>query len=90
MSLPRWMEPLLAAEEMRATDKWAIETKGIPSLDLMERAGEGLALACGCSRCNIGKANPAVLPVPVCAPPMTSRPAMTTGMACAWMGVGVV
>ena len=28
---------------MRATDAWAIETKGIPSLELMERAGEGLA-----------------------------------------------
>ena len=43
MSLPRWMEPLLAADQMRATDQWAIETKGIPSLELMERAGEGLA-----------------------------------------------
>jgi ADP-dependent NAD(P)H-hydrate dehydratase / NAD(P)H-hydrate epimerase len=43
MSLPPWMEPLLTAEEMRAVDRWAIETKGIPSLDLMERAGEGLA-----------------------------------------------
>jgi len=28
---------------MRATDAWAIETKGVPSLELMERAGEGLA-----------------------------------------------
>ena len=28
---------------MRAVDAWAIETKGMPSLDLMERAGEGLA-----------------------------------------------
>jgi ADP-dependent NAD(P)H-hydrate dehydratase / NAD(P)H-hydrate epimerase len=37
------MEPLLDAEQMRATDRWAIETVGIPSLDLMERAGEGLA-----------------------------------------------
>ena len=36
-------EPLLDAEQMRATDRWAIETLGIPSLDLMERAGEGLA-----------------------------------------------
>jgi hydroxyethylthiazole kinase-like uncharacterized protein yjeF len=43
MSLPRWMEPLLNAQEMRDTDQWAIETKGVPSLDLMERAGEGLA-----------------------------------------------
>jgi ADP-dependent NAD(P)H-hydrate dehydratase / NAD(P)H-hydrate epimerase len=43
MSFPRWLEPLLDAELMRATDKWAIETKGIPGADLMERAGEGLA-----------------------------------------------
>ena len=43
MSLPRWLDPLLDAEQMRATDEWAIETRGVPSLDLMERAGEGLA-----------------------------------------------
>src|SRR4051812_49853889 len=43
MSLPRWLEPLLDADQMRATDKWAIEERGVPSLDLMERAGEGLA-----------------------------------------------
>ncbi len=28
---------------MRAVDRWAIEERGIPSLDLMERAGEGVA-----------------------------------------------
>ena len=28
---------------MRATDRWAIEERGIPGLELMERAGEGLA-----------------------------------------------
>jgi ADP-dependent NAD(P)H-hydrate dehydratase / NAD(P)H-hydrate epimerase len=43
MTLPRWMEPLPTAEEMRETDRWAIEDRGVPSLDLMERAGEGLA-----------------------------------------------
>ena len=43
MRLPGWLEPLLAADAMRATDRWAIETVGIPSLELMERAGEGLA-----------------------------------------------
>ncbi len=32
---------------MRAIDAWAIETRGIPSLDLMERAGEGLARVIG-------------------------------------------
>jgi hydroxyethylthiazole kinase-like uncharacterized protein yjeF len=40
---PRWLEPLLDAALMRATDEWAIKTKQIPSLELMERAGEGLA-----------------------------------------------
>ena len=43
MSRPAWLEPLPAAEAMRATDRWAIEERGIPSLALMERAGEGLA-----------------------------------------------
>src|ERR671930_157250 len=37
-----------------------------------------------------GSVNPAVLPVPVWAAPRRSLPAKTTGMACAWMGVGVV
>jgi hydroxyethylthiazole kinase-like uncharacterized protein yjeF len=43
MTLATWLEPLFDAEGMRATDRWAIEERGIPSLDLMERAGEGLA-----------------------------------------------
>jgi ADP-dependent NAD(P)H-hydrate dehydratase / NAD(P)H-hydrate epimerase len=38
-----WLDPLFAASEMRAVDAWAIEQQGVPSLDLMERAGEGLA-----------------------------------------------
>ena len=42
--LPDWLEPLYGAEQMRATDRWAIEERGVPSLDLMERAGAGLAL----------------------------------------------
>jgi hydroxyethylthiazole kinase-like uncharacterized protein yjeF len=41
--LPDWLEPLYAAAEMRDTDRWAIEERGVPSLELMERAGEGLA-----------------------------------------------
>ncbi len=43
MSLPRWLDPLLDAEQMRETDAWAIETGAASSLELMERAGEGLA-----------------------------------------------
>src|SRR3954470_19130374 len=43
MALPQWVDPLYTAEEMRAVDKWAIEEQGVPSLDLMERAGVGLA-----------------------------------------------
>jgi NAD(P)H-hydrate epimerase len=42
-ALPGWIDPLPTAEEMRATDRWAIEERGVPSLDLMERAGAGLA-----------------------------------------------
>jgi hydroxyethylthiazole kinase-like uncharacterized protein yjeF len=40
---PAWLEPLLAADEMRATDAWAIEERGIPGLELMERAGAAVA-----------------------------------------------
>jgi ADP-dependent NAD(P)H-hydrate dehydratase / NAD(P)H-hydrate epimerase len=42
-ALPDWCEPLLDAPRMRAVDRWAIDDQGIPSLDLMERAGEGVA-----------------------------------------------
>src|SRR4051812_22411798 len=52
MALPDWLDPLYTAEEMRAVDKWAIEEQGVPSLDLMERAGIGLA------RIVVAKANP--------------------------------
>ena len=38
-----WLDPLFEAAEMRAADAWAIEEQGVPSLDLMERAGIGLA-----------------------------------------------
>src|SRR3954469_3408285 len=43
MALPDWLDPLYEAPEMRAVDNWAIEERGVPSLDLMERAGIGLA-----------------------------------------------
>jgi NAD(P)H-hydrate epimerase len=47
MTLPGWLTGLPDAERMRATDRWAIEERGVPSLDLMERAGEGLARVVG-------------------------------------------
>src|SRR5439155_22676580 len=51
MALPDWLDPLFSAEEMRASDAWAIEEVGVPSLDLMERAGIGLArVTAGASR----------------------------------------
>jgi NAD(P)H-hydrate epimerase len=43
MTLAAWLEPLLDAERMRAVDSWASGERGVPSLDLMERAGAGLA-----------------------------------------------
>jgi ADP-dependent NAD(P)H-hydrate dehydratase / NAD(P)H-hydrate epimerase len=42
-TLPDWLIPLLDAETMRGVDRWAIEQRGVPSLDLMERAGAGVA-----------------------------------------------
>jgi ADP-dependent NAD(P)H-hydrate dehydratase / NAD(P)H-hydrate epimerase len=44
-ALPDWLTPLPDAERMRAIDRWAIERRGVPSLDLMERAGAGVARA---------------------------------------------
>jgi NAD(P)H-hydrate epimerase len=43
MTLPDWLDPLPDAAEQRALDGWAIEQLGIPGLELMERAGRGLA-----------------------------------------------
>ena len=43
MTLPPWLQGLPDPERMRATDRWAIEEQGIPGLELMERAGRGLA-----------------------------------------------
>jgi ADP-dependent NAD(P)H-hydrate dehydratase / NAD(P)H-hydrate epimerase len=43
MALPDWLDPLYEAAEMRAADAWAIGERDVPSLELMERAGEGLA-----------------------------------------------
>ena len=63
MTLPDWLDPLWEAAEMRAADKHAIEDAGVPSLDLMERAGAGLARAVAAAagdgpiRVVIGKGN---------------------------------
>jgi NAD(P)H-hydrate epimerase len=43
VSLPEWLDPLPDAGEQRALDAWAIAERGIPGLELMERAGAGLA-----------------------------------------------
>ena len=40
--LPDWLTPLPDAAQQRATDAWAIEERGLPSIALMERAGAGL------------------------------------------------
>jgi ADP-dependent NAD(P)H-hydrate dehydratase / NAD(P)H-hydrate epimerase len=53
MPLPDWVDPLFEAEEMRAADAFAIERAGVPSLDLMERAGAALARATA-ERCDDG------------------------------------
>src|SRR5258707_154245 len=35
-----WLDPVYDAQGMRAADSWAIEDQGVPSLDLMETAGQ--------------------------------------------------
>ena len=63
MTLPDWLDPLWEAGEMRAADAHAIDEAGVPSLDLMERAGAGLARATAAAaregpvRVVIGKGN---------------------------------
>jgi hydroxyethylthiazole kinase-like uncharacterized protein yjeF len=42
-ALPNWLTPLPDAETMRAVDRWAIDQRGVPSLELMERAGAAVA-----------------------------------------------
>jgi ADP-dependent NAD(P)H-hydrate dehydratase / NAD(P)H-hydrate epimerase len=45
VSLPDWLTPLPDAEQMRAVDRWAIDVCGVPGLELMERAGQGVVRA---------------------------------------------
>jgi hydroxyethylthiazole kinase-like uncharacterized protein yjeF len=42
-ALPDWLAPLVDASEQQALDAWAISEIGIPGVELMERAGTGLA-----------------------------------------------
>ena len=41
--LPGWLDPLPDAAQQRALDEWAIGELGIAGVELMERAGRGLA-----------------------------------------------
>lgn len=41
--LPSWSAPLLLPTELGASDRYAIDDRGIPGIDLMERAGGALA-----------------------------------------------
>ena len=50
----------------------------------------GVWLSAARSRSMLGSMKAAVLPVPVWAMPIRSRPSSTGGIACAWIGVGVV
>jgi ADP-dependent NAD(P)H-hydrate dehydratase / NAD(P)H-hydrate epimerase len=43
VSASPWLEPLYDANEMRRVDAWAIEERGVPSLELMEQAGSRVA-----------------------------------------------
>jgi NAD(P)H-hydrate epimerase len=45
--MEHWLEPLYDAGGMRAIDAWAIEERGVPSLELMEAAGHAVAEAVG-------------------------------------------
>jgi len=79
-------QPFLARE-----DHVLIAESLIHEIDVVRALfGEVEVLACGAKRCKIGSAKAAVLPVPVCAPAIRSRPASTSGIACSCTGVAVL
>jgi NAD(P)H-hydrate epimerase len=43
--MEQWLDPVLDADQMRATDGWAINDRRVPSLQLMETAGRAVAEA---------------------------------------------
>ena len=91
----------LRAVALAAVDRQHVEARQVRGVAL-ERLGDldrelarrrqhqrlRLGLALGRAAARIGSANAAVLPVPVCAWPSTSRPASSGGIVAAWIGEG--
>lgn len=47
MDREAWLEPLFDAAGMSGIDRWAVEERGVPALELMEAAGGAVARAVG-------------------------------------------